>query len=121
MSTPPPVMPPPSPMPPEAGGVPTPNYLAWSIVVSILGLCLCCGVGSIPGIVAIVFGSKVNTALARGDFVEAKRLSDAAKLWCWIGTALVAVAIIINIIWFATGGMARYMQTMQELQAMQHR
>ncbi|GAB1596989.1 CD225/dispanin family protein [Lysobacter claricitrinus] len=121
MSTPPPVMPPPSPMPPQAGGVPTPNYMAWSIVVTILGLCLCCIVGSIPGIVGIVFASKVNSALDRGDFAEAKRNSDAAKLWCWIGTGLVAVGIICNLIWVITGGAAHYMETMQQLQSMQHR
>ncbi|MGY3267001.1 CD225/dispanin family protein [Lysobacter sp. HA35] len=121
MSTPPPITPPPSPMPPHAGGVPVPNYMVWSIIITIVSLCVCCIVGTIPGIVAIVFSSKVNSALDRGDFAEAKRSSDTAKLWCWITTGLCALGLLINIGMIATGGMARYTQELQQLQSMQHR
>jgi hypothetical protein len=91
--------------------------MAWAIIVAILGLCLCCGVGSIPGIVGIVFAAKVNGALDRGDFAEAKRASDTAKLWCWIGTGLVILGVVLSIISFMTGGMASYMETLQQMQA----
>ncbi|GAB6195492.1 CD225/dispanin family protein [Lysobacter xanthus] len=117
MSTPPPIQPPPAPMPPQAGGAPIPNYMVWSIIATILGLCLCCFVGAIPGIVAIVFASKVNGALDRGDFAEAKRASDTAKLWCWITTGLIIVGLLMNIAWIATGGMAQYAEMMQQVQA----
>ncbi|WP_133478796.1 CD225/dispanin family protein [Cognatilysobacter segetis] len=118
MSTPPPIHPPPPPMPPpQAGGVPVPNYMVWAIIVAILGLCFCCGVGAIPGIVGIVFAAKVNGALDRGDFAEAQRSSDAAKLWCWIGTGLVILGVLLSIVSFATGGMAGYMETLQQMQA----
>ena len=125
MSTPPPIQPPPSPMPPPMsapmGGERIPNYLAWSIVVTILSLCLCCVIGTIPGIVAIVFSSKVNSALDRGDFAEAKRSSDTAKLWCWITTGLCALGLLINIGVMATGGMASYTERLQQIEQMQRR
>lgn len=121
MSTPPPVMPPPSPMPPQAGGVPTPNYMVWAIIVTIASLCFCCIVGTVPGIVGIVFASKVNSALDRGDFAEAKRSSDAAKLWCWIATGLCALGLLINIGMMATGGMASYTERLQQIERMQGR
>ena len=111
MSTPPPVMPPPPPMSPapQAGGPPIQNYMAWSIIVTILGLCFCCGVGSIPGIVGIVFASKANNARDRGDFAEATRNADTAKLWCWIGTALVVVGLAWSgLSWSRMGGLEGY-------------
>ena len=43
-----------------------PNHLAWSIIATVLAICLCCPLGLV-GIVAIVFSSKVNNLLAQGD------------------------------------------------------
>lgn len=119
MSTPPPIQPPPHVAP--MGGERIPNYLVWAIVATILSFCLCCVIGTIPGIVAIVFASKVNGALDRGDFAEAKRSSDAAKLWCWITTGLCALGLLINIGLMATGGMANYAERLQQLEQMQQR
>lgn len=121
MSMPPPIQPPPPPPYGAAPGVPIPNYLAWAIVVTIFGLCLCCGVGSIPGIVGIVFASKVNGALNRGDFAEAQRSSATAKLWCWIGTGVCALGLLLTIASFATGGMARYTEQLKQFESMQKR
>ena len=123
MSTPPPVYPPPPPMSPspQAGGAPIPNYMAWAIAITVISLCVCCLFGTIPGIVAIVFASKVNGALDRGDFAEAKRSSDTAKLWCWITTGMCALGLLINIGMMATGGMAQYTQQLQQLEQMQKR
>jgi hypothetical protein len=104
-----------------AGGVPVPNHLVWAIVITIVSLCLCCIIGTIPGIVAIVFAAKVNGALDRGDFAEAKRSSDTAKLWCWITTGLCALGLLINIGLMATGGMASYTERLQQLEQMQQR
>jgi hypothetical protein len=119
MSTPPPI-PPPS-MSAPVGGTPIPNYLAWSIVVTILSLCLCCVIGTIPGIVAIVFAAKVNGALDRGDFAEAKRSSDTAKLWAWITTGLCVLGLLVNLALIAGGGMANYTERLQQLEQMQQR
>ncbi|GAB2507260.1 CD225/dispanin family protein [Lysobacter humi (ex Lee et al. 2017)] len=124
MSTPPPVPPSPPYQAPNApvqpsGAGPVPNHMAWAIVMTVLSLCVCCIVGTIPGIVAIVFASKVNSALDRGDFAAARDASSNAKLWCWITTGLVIVGVLINIGLIATGGMASYMEQMNALQNLQ--
>lgn len=72
-------------------GVPLPNYLVQSILVT---LCCC-----LPfGIVAIVFAAQVNRKIAAGDHAGAKTSSDNAKRWCWIG---VISGVVINLLVFA--------------------
>ncbi len=109
MSAVPPVAPPPA--------QPIPNYLAWSIISTVLATCLCCPVGLL-GIVAIVYASKVNSALAAGDLDGARRASANAKTWCWVATALAIVGLIINIVWLAVGGAQGYLDAMQQMQQM---
>ena len=94
-----------------------PNHLAWAIVSTVLASCLCCPLGLL-GIVAIVQSSKVNTLLGQGDLDGARRASDSAKTWCWVATALAIIGLLINIGWFAMGGMASYMDMMQQMQGM---
>jgi hypothetical protein len=66
-----------------------PNHLPLSIVSAVMTLCCCC----IPlGIIPVIFSTQVNTKIANGDFVGAKRDSDNAKLWAWI---FIGVAIVI--------------------------
>ncbi len=103
--------------PPPVSSVPgnIPNYLAWSIVSTVLATCLCCPLGLL-GIVAIVFSAKVNTLLNQGDVDGARRASATAKTWCWVATALAIIGLLINIVMFATGGMESYMQLMQQYQ-----
>ncbi|HEY9254806.1 MAG TPA: CD225/dispanin family protein [Stenotrophomonas sp.] len=113
MSAVPPVFPP---TPPTASR-PIPNYLAWSIISTVLGFCLCCP-ALITGIVAIVFSSKVNSLLAQGDLDGAQRASANAKIWCWVTTALAIVGLIINIVLVATGGMQSYLDYAQQMQQM---
>ena len=96
---------------------PIPNYLAWSIISTVLGLCLCCP-ALITGIVAIVFSSKVNALLAQGDLDGARRASANAKTWCWVTTGLAILGLVLNIIMLATGGMQSYMDYMQQMQQM---
>ncbi|KRG37755.1 hypothetical protein ARC20_16135 [Stenotrophomonas panacihumi] len=110
MSAVPPVAPPPTVQP-------IPNYLAWSIISTVLGFCLCCP-ALITGIVAIVFSSKVNSLLAQGDLDGARAASNNAKTWCWVTTALAIVGLVINIVALATGGMSSYMEAMQQMQHM---
>lgn len=92
-----------------------PNYLAWSIIATVLATCLCCPLGLV-GIVAIVFSSKVNTLLNQGDIDGARRASNNAKTWCWVATALAIVGLLFNVIYFAMGGSAAYMQMLQQYQ-----
>lgn len=109
----PPAPPPATPVPPAPGHVP--NHLAWSIIATVIGFCLCCP-SLITGIVAIVFSSKVNSLLNQGDLEGARRASSNAKTWCWVTTALAIVGLIINIVLVATGGMQGYMDYMQQMQ-----
>lgn len=101
------------PLPQAHGNIP--NYLAWSIVSTVLATCLCCPLGLV-GIVAIVFASQVNTKLNQGDIDGALRASANAKTWCWVATALAIIGLLINIVVMATGGMAEYMQMIQQYQ-----
>ena len=92
-----------------------PNYLAFSIIATVLATCLCCPLGLI-GIVAIVFSSKVNTLLNQGDIEGARRASAQAKTWSWVAAALAGIGLLINIVMFVTGCMESYMQMMQQHQ-----
>jgi hypothetical protein len=108
-----------TPAPIEPGAVP--NHLAWAIISAVVSFCLCCVIGGIPGIVAIVFSSKVNGALARGDLAGAQRASATAKTWCWIATGLAIFGVLLNIWSYSTGGPEHYRQMLEELQRMQNR
>ncbi|MBO9715738.1 MAG: CD225/dispanin family protein [Pseudoxanthomonas sp.] len=108
-------VPPPTPTAPPTYE-PVPNHLAWAIISTVLATCLCCPVGLL-GIVAIVYSSKVNGLLAQGDIDGARRASANAKTWCWVATALAIIGLLIDIYWFSTGGMDRYQQMLEQLQA----
>ena len=85
-------------MPPDQPGYGTavnvPNYLVQAILVTIF----CC----LPaGIVAIVFAAQVNGKVASGDYAEAQRLSNNAKIWCWVSFGVgLAVAIVYMLFLF---------------------
>lgn len=91
---------------PVAAVSPYQNYLAWSITVTVLGVCFCCLLGAAPGVVAIVYGSQVNSKFAAGDEDGSRRASENAKLWCWIGTAVSALGIVWTIVSFFLNGMS---------------
>ncbi|MCD9007711.1 CD225/dispanin family protein [Luteimonas sp. XNQY3] len=93
-----------------------PNHLAWSIVGTVLGFCLCCLIGAVPGIVALVFSSKVNTLLGQGDLAGAQRASNTAKTWCIVATVLAAIGLLLNVLSFFTGGTEQYQMLLEQLQ-----
>jgi hypothetical protein len=65
-----------------------PNYLVWAILTTIF----CC----LPaGVVAIVFAAQVNGKLEAGDYDGALKLSNQAKLWCWISFGVAAVFMVL--------------------------
>ncbi len=99
------------PLPPGS----VPNHLAWAIVSTVLATCLCCPLGLL-GIVAIVYSSKVNTLLRVGDLAGARAASGNAKTWCWIATALAIIGLLLNVVFFMTGGMQQYLDMMQQMQ-----
>lgn len=58
-----------------------PTYLALAIITTI-----CCCI--ITGVVAIIYSSRVSAAFYRGDYEEAKRLSDNALIWVIVSFVL---------------------------------
>lgn len=75
-----------------------PNYLVWSIIVTVLSVLLC-NIFAIPtGIVAIVFSTQVDSKLRIGDHEGAARSSKNAKIWCWVTTGLEILSVILGIL-----------------------
>ncbi|MCM1483066.1 MAG: CD225/dispanin family protein [Muribaculaceae bacterium] len=70
-----------------------PTYLAWSIVC----ILLCC---MIPGIVALVYSTRVEPRYNSGDYEGARRASQTALLWIIAGVVLGLVAIPFQILYF---------------------
>lgn len=118
MSTPPPIYNTPN-APLEEPRRPVPTYLAWSIVATVLSLCLCCIIGTIPGIVAIVFSTQVNSAFNRGDYAAAQRASSNARIWCWITTGLNILGLLWTSYIVATGQWGAMMEQFEAMQSMQ--
>lgn len=93
------------PQPPAYDGVytgpPIPSYLAASIVgtviSSILVLVCCLSPGLITGIVAIVYGSKVDGLKTQGQFFEASAASRNAKVWMMVTYGFLGLFILFLI------------------------
>lgn len=109
-------------VPPPTSGAPgaIPNYLIWSILSTVGSFIVCClsclsFPAIITGIVAIVFSSQVNSKLNRGDIDGAKRASSNAKLWNWITTGILILAVVVAVIWFIAVGPDAYMQYMEQV------
>lgn len=81
---------PPSAVPPAG----KPDYVPNFLVPSILLMLFCCLPG---GIIALVYGSTVNSKLAQGDRAGAIAASNSAKLWCMIS---LGVGVALAAIWF---------------------
>jgi len=79
-----------------------PSHLGWSIAVTVIAafatFCTCCGLGAIPGIVAIVFSTQVNTKLRRGDLAGARSAATTANILCWV-TAALALLCVVYLAW----------------------
>lgn len=108
-----------APLPPASGTVP--SYLVWSIIVTVLAFVVCCfSCLSFPaiatGIVAIVFGTKVNTLLRQGDLVAAQNASRNAKIWAWVTSGILIAATLGWLVMLATVGMDGYMEQLQQFQ-----
>jgi hypothetical protein len=54
-----------------------PNYLAPAVIVTFI----CC----MPlGAVALIYAARVNGKQIAGQWEEARKASESARLWCWI-------------------------------------
>jgi hypothetical protein len=58
-----------------------PNYLMWSILVTVL--CAC-----VLGFPAIFYSTQVMSKLNRGDVEGAMQASKKARFWCWVAFCL---------------------------------
>ncbi|WP_294083530.1 CD225/dispanin family protein [Proteiniphilum sp. UBA5384] len=83
------------------------NWLWQSILVTIL----CC----IPfGIVAIIYATKVDSFYFRGQYEEAERSAQKAKMWVFISIGAALLYVILWIIMFLTGNLPEYMENIIE-------
>ena len=87
------------------------NNMVLAIVCTVVGVCTC--IGSILGIIAIVFSSQVDSKYNLGDYVGAESTAKNSKTLSIIGLIISIVLIIAYIIFqiFAaimiTGGAGR--------------
>lgn len=107
------------PLPPAPSAVP--NHLVWSSITTALSFFVCClscvsFFGIATGIVAIVYGSKVNRLLGVGDLEGARAASNTAKIWAWVTTGLLIAGVLLFFVSLATLGVDGYMQQMQQFQ-----
>jgi hypothetical protein len=87
-----------------------PDYLAWSIIVTVLSfLCYC--LGMIPlalGIVGIVRSAEANSKKSIGDYYGALQAANSAKTWMYWAAGLEIAGVIgwitFVIIMIAAGG-----------------
>lgn len=89
------------------------NYMALSVVATILGLCYCFGI--IGGIVAIVMSSQSSTKYLKGDYEGAVKAAKVAKIISLIVLVLFALQVI-NLVYNINqmGGWDAYMLSIQE-------
>ena len=83
----------------QSAGVPTPTYLVPSILVTLF----CC---QIFGIVAIVYSAIAMGKNSSGDYAEAAKAANTAKMWCWIGFGIGMVFVLIYAALAVVGAMA---------------
>lgn len=107
---------------PEQPGLAKPvnNYLVWSIVSLVITVITCCLCYTIPAmataIVAIVFSTKVNSALNAGDLQAAQQASKNAKLWNQVTAGLFLAGLALWIVmFFVQGGLAGQQEAMEQL------
>ena len=85
-----------------------PNYLAWSIVVTVLSV-LCCNILALPfGIAAIVKAVAANNKKLAGDYYGAVAYAGSAKTWTLVGAVLVVIGIVLRAIVQGSGIMSQF-------------
>ena len=85
---------------PDYSEKPVKNYMAFSIITTILTTICCC----LPfGIVAVIYSSEVNSRLRMGDIKGAIETSKKAKMWNIISLLLSLLLFIIGIVIFFVG------------------
>ena len=79
---------------PDTGEIET--HMGFAILATVLGCCQCC---CFPlGVLAIVFASMASQNLKNGDFEQAKKNADIAKVFCWIAVGIWLLSFVGGII-----------------------
>ncbi len=86
------------------------NNLVLAIISTVLGLCSPCCIGTIVGMIAIVFANQVNTKHNIGDYTGAEQAAKNSKLLAYVAIGLGVIGVIINVVMLITGGMDAYME-----------
>ncbi len=77
-----------------------PDYLAWSIIVTVFSLVCCCLV-AVPlafGIVAIIKSVDANSRKRVGDYLGALQAANSAKTWVYWAAGLEIVGVLFWIV-----------------------
>lgn len=84
------------------------NYLALSIVATIVSLISCCGwiscIGVILGIIAIVFSTQVDSKYFAGDYAGSESTAKNARILSLIALGTVVLSIVWIIISIVMAG-----------------
>jgi len=82
-----------------------PDYMVWSIIITILSLLCCCflPVSVAFGVVAIVKSSTANNKKSLGDYYGALQDANAAKTWLWWAAGIDIAGLIAWIALFILG------------------
>ncbi len=76
------------------------TFLAGNIIMTILSLCSC--LGTIPGIVGIVFSAMVSSKYNQGDYEGAKSMAKVAKILFWVTLGLAVAGIVLIVVMIAS-------------------
>lgn len=97
--------------------VPPQNNMVLAIVGTVVGLCSpCCILGLIPGIIAIIFSTQVNSKFNAGDYAGAEKSAKMSKILAFVAIGLGVLGIILNIILYVTMGADGYQQMIEDYQ-----
>jgi hypothetical protein len=85
-------------------GAKPPSYRGLSITTAILGIFFSLIIGLPTGIVASVYGRKVDTAWAAGDAAGSATASRRARVWLIVSAIFDVIGLILVIFVIAHGG-----------------
>ncbi len=93
------------------------NSQVLAIIGTVVGAITCgfCCIGSVIGIIAIVFSTQVNKKYNYGDYLGAESAAKTAKILSFISLGIAGLTLIWIIIQIASGGTAEYMQKYQDI------
>ena len=72
------------------------SHMGFAIFVTVLGLCNCLNL--VLGITAIVFASQVQKYIEEGNFEQARKSSNTAKILCWISLGLMLLGLLMSLV-----------------------